>query len=319
MKNKIAKFGGMMLAAMMGVTSCLNSGGETAYDQVKPVAPGINIYNAANSQNAASMQPADIALKLAVLRAEALKQGKMDDWNSVVNENSISVKNLLFGFTTQIAEDEQEPGTYEIRYANAGGQWPYDSYRRQGTIRVRTQGVALEETDENKMWTVSLGSSQFTVTGGRTVTLLSTGETSIYWNGEGYQIEFFNGMSYVNEARKASWNGSFVLTPEVTGSLAFSDLEETSFGFEGQAQGTSFWSFNGTTSAQMSYQVTEGLYNPSEAGPTQLIGGTETCTLLSMGDYNIAEYPSPEVKVVWNKVGSKISYSITYNDTTVDF
>lgn len=322
MSKMIAKWCvGCVALSMLALTSCLDSNNNTDYDRVEPIAPGISIYNAANSQNIASLQPADVAMRFAILRAEAVKQNKLGDWNNILTENAVGVKNLLFGIGTQISEDEQEPGTFVIQYANGGGQMPYDSYRRLGSVRVRTQGVALEETNEQTKWSVSLASSQLTVSGGRTVTLLSTGETMLYGNGEGgYVIDFFNGISYIEEARKASWNGAFVLTPSVKGTLAFSDLDGASFGFDGESSGTSFWSFNGTTAAKMSYKLVDGQYDLQKAGNvTQLIAGTETCALLSTGDYSVTTYPSPEVEVVWSMSGSRISYTVTYDGNSVGF
>lgn len=314
----IVRLSVVAFAAVMTLTSCLDSDGNSDYDRVEPVTPGINIYNAANSQNMASLQPADVALKFAVLRAEAVKQDKLDDLNNVMSENSGSVKNLLFGMGTKITEDEQQPGTYVIEYANGGGMLPYDSFRRLGSIRVQTNGVALEETDESTAWWISLGSSEFTVSSGRTVTLLSTGQMSICRVENGYEIEFFNAASYIEKSRQASWSGNYLLTPSGSGSLAFSDLKSASFAFEGEGQGTSFWSFNGTTTAKMSYKVTGGVYDLQKVNSaTQLVEGKEKCSLLSMGDYNVAEYPQPDVEVEWSMSGTRLSYTISYNGNSV--
>ena len=49
------------------------------------------------------------------------------------------------------------------------------------------------------------------------------------------------------------------------------------------------------------------------------MGGTELCGLTSPMDYNPADYPSSEVKVVWTVSGNMLSYAVTYNGTTVNF
>lgn len=302
---------------LLGLTSCLDSSKE-AYDRVEPVRPGIYIYNAAHSQNEAAMQPADIGLRLAVLRAEAEKQGKTDDLASVT-VNGQNVKTLLFGMYTKVSEDETEPGTYVIEYRNSGGQRPYDTYSRTGTVRVKTQGVALEQTDASKRWSVSLDSEKLAITGGSSVSIVTTGDTYLYFQDGVCEIGFSNAVSEA-DSRKASWSGTFTLTTEKNEGLSFSALEGASFELDGSARGTSFWTFNGTTAAAMSYTVTDGKFQPSRTGsPSQIMGGTELCSLTSPFDYDIANYPSPEVKVVWSVTGSTLSYAVTYNDITVNF
>ncbi len=300
----------------LGLTSCLNSN-KDEYDKVEPVRPGIYIYNAGHSQNEAAMQPADIALRLAILRAEAEKQGQTD--LSAVTVGGQNVKTLLFGLFTKIAEDETEAGTYVIEYRSSGGQRPYDTYSRTGTVRVQTQGVALEQTDASKRWTVSLVSDKLTVTGGSSITIASTGDTYLYYQDGACEIGFSNLLSEA-DARKASWSGTFALTTEKKEGLSFSALEGSSFGLNGSARGTSFWTFNGISGAGMSYSVTDGKYQPSRTGSaSKIMGGTERCSLTSPMDYNIADYPSPDVQVEWTVTGNTLSYAVTYNGTTVKF
>lgn len=309
-----------LAAVTVAMASCLDSNGSSDYDKVEPVRPGIVIYNAAQSQNIASMQPADIALRLAFLRAEAEKQGKLDDMSSVTVANVGNVKNLLFGIGTRITEDAEDPGTYVIQYNNGGGQRPYDSFTRSGSVRVRTNDVALENTDASNRWSVTLESQKLTVTGGNTVTITTTGDTYIYRTDAAYEIGFNHAVSFIDEARKASWTGTFVLTPGKDDGLSFSVLKDASFKVSGSAAGQSFWSFNNVSAAGMSYTVTDGEYNPSRTNSaTQIISGKEECRLTSLADYNIAQYPSAEVEIVWNVVGNAITYVVTYNGTSVSF
>lgn len=302
------------------MASCLNSNGNNDYDKMEPVRPGIVIYNAAQSQNIASMQPADIALRLAFLRAEAEKQGMLDDMSSVTIAGVGNWKNLLFGVGTSITEDTNDPGTYVIQYNNSGGQRPYDSFTRLGSVRVRTNGVALENTDGSNRWTVTLESQKLTVTGGNTVTIATTGDTYIYHTDAAYEIGFNHAAAYIDEARKANWTGTFYLTPGKEDGLSFSALQDASFKVSGSASGQSFWSFNDVTAAGLSYTVTDGEYNPSRTNSaTQIISGKEECRLTSPIDYNIAQYPSAEVEIVWTVVGNAITYVVTYNGTSVPF
>lgn len=306
-------------AVVLMSSSCLDTKSD-AYDRVEPVRPGIYIYNAAHSQNDASMQPADIALRLAILRAEAVKQGKTDELGSVVL-NGLNVKTLLFGMYTRIEEDAAEAGTYVIEYRNSGGQRPYDAYTRSGSVRVKTHGIGLEETDASNRWTVVLESSQLTVSGGSTITIASTGDTYLYRSGDAYAIGFDHAVSFEkNGSPKADWSGTFTLATDRKDGLAFSELAGASFELDGSASGTGFWSFNGTSGAGLRYEVSDGKYQPSFTGSaTQIMGGTEICALTSSQDYDPAAYPSPEVQVEWSVVGNTIYYAVTYNGTTVNF
>lgn len=304
------------VAAFAALTGCLGSDENPEYEKVKPVEPGLYIYMAAQSQNEAALQPADAALRLAILRAEAAKQGKSDELDYVIVEGAGNVKTLLFGANTRIHKDGDD---FVITYAGSGGSPMFDVYARMGEVRVRTQGVPLDETDEATPWTIVLASQTWSLSADRTVTLTSTGGTKVYRRDAEYAIEFDDGTSYLLKDKPAAWSGRFVWRPADADDLSFSGMKEKALSFTGWGEGHTFWLLDGKTQTRMRYEVEAGEYRPSLAGNRQLTAGTEVGRLTDPADYSTEAYPAPDVTVKWETTDQRIGYTVTYNGTTVEF
>lgn len=315
MKIKFGLIGAVALGAV-ALTGCLDSTNNGEFEKIEPVRPGLYIYSAASSQNEIAMQPADFALRLSILRAEAVKQGKLADLNTIIVPDAGNVKTLLFGSTTKITADEA--GNYEITYAGGGGMPMYDTYARVGSVRVRTGGVALEATDASTRWSVEMVSERMHITGSRNVILTNTGNTSIYRKDAGYEIGFSNVVAYIDNRMMSDWTGAFVWTPAEVGDLSFSAQIDKTFGLNGSADGTSFWSLNNLIPADMSYEVADGKYEPAVAGNRQIVSGMETCLLTDPEDYNATAYPAPDVKLVWSYAAKRLMYTVHYNGHSVE-
>ncbi|MEG2365912.1 MAG: hypothetical protein RSB29_04070 [Alistipes sp.] len=307
---------GLAIFAVAMLTGCLNSDDNDGQNKWTPVEPGLYIYNAATAQNNIALQPADIAIRLAILRAEALKQGKADDLNLIVVEGMGNIKTLLFGSTTKIKVEE---GGYMIAYAGGGGASSFDQFARFGEIRVRTRGVELAQTTQETPWTVELVSEKITFDDRRSakVVMTSTGGTSIYNNDGHYEISFRGSLASIRPNVVSDWAGVFVWTPATPADLSFSALQKSTFNFKGSAAGRAFWTLNGTSALNMSYALKEGKFTPSVAGSGQLVSGVETCRLTDPADYNVTTYPAPDVKVTWTLENDRLSYMVDYNGHTV--
>lgn len=315
MKKKNLLFLAVVAAAAV-LTGCLGSDDNPEYEKVKPVEPGLYIYMAAQSQNEVALQPADAALRLAILQAEAAKQGKPDELDYVIVEGAGNVKTLLFGANTKIRKEGTD---FVITYAGSGGMPMYDVYARMGEVRVRTLGRMLDQTDETAAWTVALASQTWTVSSDRTVTLTSTGATRVFRRDAGYAIEFDGGTSYLAKDKPAEWSGRFVWRPADADDLSFSAMKEKTIAFSGSGEGRTIWLLDGKTQTRMRYEVEGGEYRPSLAGNRQLTAGTEVGRLTDPADYSAEAYPVPDVTVEWETTGERIGYSVTYNGTTVEF
>ncbi|MEG1611833.1 MAG: hypothetical protein RRZ83_04775 [Alistipes sp.] len=306
----------VMLLAMATLTACLDSDNDANQDRWRPVAPGLQIYNATVSQNHIALQPSDIAIRLAILRAEAAKQGKLDKLDMVVIPNGGNVKMLLFGANTKITAEKDG---YLISYVGGGGVNTLDSYARMGDIRIRTHGVGLEQTNATTRWTVELASAKMTFDDRHydKTMMTSTGDTYIYNRGTAYEIGFSGSVAYVRPEYTSDWKGTFIWTPATPADLSFSTLQKSIFKLDGAGSGRSFWTMNGKASANMSYAVTNGKYDPSIAGSAQIVAGTEVCRLTNPADYNVADYPASDVAVSWSVTNNRLYYTVDYNGFSV--
>ena len=119
----------LLLALPMAMTSCL--GGSDP--EPNPVAPGIAIYNAARVRNQLASVPADAAVRLAMLLAEADKQGLTDNRLDVevqVDGKPVKVKQLLFSNDAFIAVNGTK---YTLEFRKSDWYW------YEGTVEVETR------------------------------------------------------------------------------------------------------------------------------------------------------------------------------------
>ena len=97
------------VVASMVFTGCINE--DDTYKKLQPVEKGINIYNWTSSQYSMATEQANIGLRMAMLVAEAHKQG-VDNFEDVKIEG-ISIKGKLLGTSSKI---EKTTTGYKITF-----------------------------------------------------------------------------------------------------------------------------------------------------------------------------------------------------------
>lgn len=297
----------LLATLSLALTGCFKE--DESYKKMKPVQPGLDIYNAGSTQNTFSMQPTEAALRLAMLLAEAKDE---EDFSKVIYNNK-NVKNELFGLNTKV--EKQESGDYKITYMS-GVQLPGGGFF-DGSLLVRLNGtLQLSETTIDKRWTVILDDFKIHVPGsyGTQIVNVKQGTATLYNNGDGgYMLTI--GSSVINiepTTFNSDWTGAFTLIPPDE-SLAYSLCTGKEFKASGSANGPTFYTFNGQTTVSVRYTLEEGLFQ----GSSQILGGTEKASLTGYGDYSPEFYPSRDVSVEWMVEGKKLIWEITYNGITV--
>lgn len=311
--NKL--FATIALAAL-AFTSCIKE--NDSYKDLLPVQPGISIYQLTMNQNTLAMQPANAGMRLAILLAEADKQG-LDlaeaDLKNVKVESTL-VQEALFGSGTKITR--QADGNYLITY-NEDSRLPGGIYM-SGSILVKTNGsVVLIEAITNA-WTVEMQDLKLYATdqnGYRQTYLLEDGQTSLRPNGDGsYSIDvvgFRAQMKLVNSevtAPYSSWSGNFTLTADDS-SLAYSLCAGKNFKVFGSASGPTIYSTTLADGVGMGYELKNGIYRG-----LVIVSGTQECRFTSYFDYDTIKYPASSVRYEWtfNEAANTYSYKIYYNN-----
>lgn len=119
------------VVASMVFTGCINE--DDTYKKLQPVEKGINIYNWTSSQYSMATEQANIGLRMAMLVAEAHKQG-VDNFEDVKIEG-ISIKGKLLGTSSKI---EKTTTGYKITFDPA--YMDMDGYSREGAVLIDTGG-----------------------------------------------------------------------------------------------------------------------------------------------------------------------------------
>lgn len=306
----------VLAAASLTLSSCLKE--DNSYKKRLPLLPGEQIYERARIQNNIAMQPANAAMRLAILVAEAEKQkdpqtGEVPELTKVTVKD-VNVYDRLFGKsgTGGTLIEKQDNGDYKLKF---DPQTMDTYYKCKGTMTIATNGAPLL-SDVDSKWTVTLDP-------GFQVLIYMTGGGASYQpvNLEAMSIELFKSgeiyairnrnlvASFTDSKIKSNWSGVFELTPPQGGEvLAYSDITNKMFTFNGSSSGETAFTVDNTTSAQMDYIVRDGLFNTYY----QILGGTETCKLYN-GD-PIA-FPSPDVTCEWSlsEDGRQLSRTIRYN------
>lgn len=133
--------------ASMVFTGCINE--DDTYKKLQPVQQGINIYNWTSSQYSMATEQANIGMRMAMLVAEADKQGveKLED----VKIEGVSIKSKLLGTSSTI---EKTTTGYKITFNPA--YMDMDGYSREGAVLIDTgEAPLLEEAVAGKVWTVT--------------------------------------------------------------------------------------------------------------------------------------------------------------------
>ena len=172
--------------AALAFTSCIKE--NDTWKEMLPVQPGMYIYQLATDQDKLAMRPANAALRLAMLLAEADKQGEdvlSADLKEIVvkkGDASIKVWETLFGAHTKL---ERQGEDYLITYSDEA-QLP-DRFFMAGSVLVKTNGTkVLNQSSYSAPWTVEMQDLKvfaYTNTGLRSAFNFDGGETTLYFDG----------------------------------------------------------------------------------------------------------------------------------------
>lgn len=320
MMKKIFAF---LLLAMVTLTSCLDS--ENPYEKYDPILPGLEIYELAYSQFDLAIQPAHAAFRLAILLAEAEKQGMMDTFLEV-KDGDRTVKDILFGRTTSVQRLASPENAYRITYAP---QFSVHEYFYEGSLLVKTGGLQLAETAPvgdapQRVWSVECENFKIQIPGSYPAVIYDfkgAGTTQLYTSATGeYVIDLSDMDLYSNISRLTSnWGGMLSLLPlNETHSLAYSDCKGADFSAACEFSGETFiaWSDSGNT--RVSYNIEPG--SKYRFGGSVFVG-TIICELLDITDFDPITFPSAEVRFdsVYNEKTREQTVLVTYNGTQIAF
>lgn len=324
------------LAALLLLNVGCNSDAEEHYfGEYSDLTPGLTIYNAVSNQQLISMDGAAVAIRLAMLLDEAAaKEASLDEVEVRIGERDFLLKDLLFGRSVTIEElvddatPEQGSGCYRITYTDAPAA-SLDSYRREGSYLIYTEGLSLPETSELQPWRV-LPEEQLYLRLGSSDSerfILKSGTTELWAFAPGaYKIRLSdsNASFEVSEHFASAWSGDFtLLTSTTTGDLAYSNHRTDTYSFWGEADGPTFYAFNNRSRTRMSYRIDEAnrmSWRPAATGSNRVAeSGVEFCRLTHAEDYSAELFPSPEVSVSRTTTEGKITHTLTYNGRKMEF
>ncbi len=302
----------MAAAAATMFSSCIsNNNGD---EELEPIIPGLQLYDYASVQNHIALQPVDMAMRLAVLEAEAHKQGATS--LESIHVGATHLYEAYFGQNNGSKIEKLDNGDYRLTF-DPRNITSY--YMCKGTMIVKTGGLRLSESTLTP-WTVELAPG-FQVLlassggAGYQAVDLSAASYSICRDALSYRIEM-QGVAAAQSGKtiRSNWSGAFTLTvPQGGEGLAGSDIMGKNFTLAGSASGDTLFSLDNATALNFHYQVEDGLY-PS---PLQIVGGKETCRLLN-GALLTETFPSPLVKITWQLVGNyTLRQTVEYNGYTV--
>lgn len=314
-------------SALVLLAGC-NSSSSNYVDPYASVRPGMTIYNAAATQNRVALDPAAVAVRLAMLLDEAAVQDKSIEEVSVsYNNSTYKLWNLLFGASVTIREADDAPGDYLITYGESSAA-PIDCYVRSGSYRVRTGGRSLAETTEAEPWVAepvapvkltaysSYSSESYLLRSG-SVMLWHARATSYEMRVENLKAHFAGYEKYSSD-----WSGEFTWScsthPET---LSFTAHAEDTYTLWGTAEGETFYALNNANPTRMRYSASMSApveYRPSKTSNYQVItNGTERAEFTSPLDYSAEAFPSPAVVVRRTLADKLISTEIIYNGVTM--
>lgn len=277
----------LLLTLPMLLTSCLDSSDSTP----DPMGPGISIYNAARTKNQLAMVPADAGLRLAMLLAEADKQGLTENRLDVKVDGK-SVKQALFSNDAVITEEGTK---YTIEFRK--GEW----YYYYGTVEVETGGTSW--SDDGFGWTITTSGLKADVHNGLNTVVYEYSDegTTELFNGSGLSISLTDiVLESGDNAVLDGWSGRF----DLEGFGAYSDCHGKEFKLNGEAE-----------DANLSWNLKNVYYKGAENSLTGqiaglLLSGEVTCRFVNL-DYDKETFPSPWVKISFSNNGQ--SYTIFYN------
>lgn len=294
------------VVASMVFTGCINE--DDTYKKLQPVEKGINIYNWTSSQYSMATEQANIGLRMAMLVAEAHKQG-VDNFEDVKIEG-ISIKGKLLGTSSKI---EKTTTGYKITM-------DMDGYSREGAVLIDTGGAPLlEDAVAGKVWSVTFDEKLVLVaTNGNTSVKASLvgGSTQLYNDENGaYAISIANQACYLDSGSNftSNWGGRMTLKPENM-NFTYSDCVGEKFVVkEGLLYGPSFYTMDNATHLELSMTLSNVEYYTKSSIREGKIEAMMT------GGYDFTAFPSPKVTVQYavSADGKKLLTTITYNGNTV--
>lgn len=247
------------VVASMVFTGCINE--DDTYKKLQPVEKGINIYNWTSSQYSMATEQANIGLRMAMLVAEAHKQG-VDNFEDVKIEG-VSIKSKLLGTSSTI---EKTTTGYKITFDPA--YMDMDGYSREGAVLIDTGGAPLlEDAVAGKVWSVTFDEKLVLVaTNGNTSVKASLvgGSTQLYNDENGaYAISIANQACYLDSGSNftSNWGGRMTLKPHNM-NFTYSDCMGEKFvvNTTGAIYGPSFYTMDNATSLELSMTLTDVEY-----------------------------------------------------------
>ena len=284
----------LLLALPLALTACLD--GDSTPD---PMQPGYNIYEVTSLQKNLALFPASTGLRLAMLLAEADKQGLTEN-RLDVQVDKTALRSVLFSSDVTISQEDD--GQYRIEYTRG---YVYESY--EGAIVVETGGRALSATDTDNAWTIS--ATGFKVYYGGTLAYEYVEvPVRIYREGSAYEIEVDSRVRYRDLTSDCSGRFTFTATDA---SLAYSacHVDNADYKLNGRLEGRSFSSLNTEGKVTEVKYEAENLHYKLQNGSVQVFSGTETCSLPGFLDYNQTYYLSNWVKVVYTNGQGIMTYN----------
>lgn len=300
------------VVASMVFTGCINE--DDTYKKLQPVEKGINIYNWTSSQYSMATEQANIGLRMAMLVAEAHKQG-VDNFEDVKIEG-ISIKGKLLGTSSKI---EKTTTGYKITFNPA--YMDMDGYSREGAVLIDTGGAPLlEDAVDGKVWSVTFDEKLVLVaTNGNTSVKASLvgGSTQLYNDENGaYAISIANQACYLDSGSNftSNWGGRMTLKPHNM-NFTYSDCMGEKFvvNTTGAIYGPSFYTMDNATSLELSMTLTDVEYYTRSS-----IREGKFEAMMTGGD-DFTAFPSPKVTVKYavSADGKKLLTTIEYAGNTV--
>lgn len=289
----------LLLAFPLALTACLD--GDSTPD---PMQPGYAIYNVASLQKDLALIPADAGIRLAMLLAEADKQGLTENRLDVEVDKTV-LRSVLFAPSVTVS---QEGTQYRVEYAK--NESSFSGYSYDGAIVVETGGRALSATDIDNAWTVS--ASGFKVYyGGNLAYRYEEVPVRIYREGSAYEIDVeYSRIGYAGGGNLTSdCSGRFTFAA-TDASLAYSAChgDDTDYKLNGRLEGRSFSSLNTSgTATRVKYEATNLRYKQQNG--IRVISGTEKCSLPGVYDYDPTYYVSNSVEVTYTNGQAVFSYN----------
>lgn len=308
-----------MVAAALAFTACVDD--ESFDKEAQALQPGINIYQGASNQHLFSLAPANGAVRLAMLVAEAARQSAQTGETVTIDDVKYDgklLKEVLFGATATVEAVERSAATpYDYRIVYRPTSQTPGGYYLDGELHVATNDAPTpDQTDANKAWTVFFDDlkAQVRTAYGTSSIIFTGGETTLCRNADDtYEVGLQNFVLNVEDIdRFSDWTGSYTLSFKDP-SLAYSLCKGQEVKVTGSAEGPTFYTYSSSNVAtQLRYEVHEGLYK----GGTQIIGGEERCSLTGYADFDSSLYPSREMTMAWSISGNYLVRTVSYNGVT---